>query len=261
MQDIKQEKQTHISVELVPRDEATMRASLEALPSASIDAVNVPDLLRFEMRSWQGAAIAEEMGAASIPHIRAMDIDLAKPLPMVGALRASGIKKVLVIQGDPPQDMMHAVYPTESVDVIHKFREEMPEVTVYAGLDQYRSNMREEAYRLRRKAQAGAQGFFTQPFFDLRYLEMYADLFDTLDDLRDTKIFWGLSPVTSARSQSYWELKNQVVFPKHFVPTLAASIQFAREALAFARTRGDSVYLMPIRADVKKYVDAVLSAI
>lgn len=252
-------KKMQVSVELVPRDEDAMRASLDALAGAHVDVVNVPDLLRFDVRSWQGAAIAEEMGRPSIPHVRAMDIDLAKPLPMVGALRKAGMKSVLVIQGDPPQDMMHAVYPTESVDVIHKFREEMPEVTVYAGLDQYRSNMREEAYRLRRKAQAGARGFFTQPFFDLRYMQMYADLFDTLEDLQGTQIFWGLSPVTSARSQSYWELKNQVVFPKNFAPTLDASIAFAREALSFARARGDSVYLMPIRADVRNYVDAVLS--
>ena len=73
--------------------------------------------------------------------------------------------------------MLYQVYPTISTDIIKKFSEEMPEITVYAGIDQYRSSMKEEEYRIRRKQLAGAKGFFTQPFFDMRYLEIYADLF------------------------------------------------------------------------------------
>ena len=75
--------------------------------------------------------------------------------------------------------------------------------------------MRQEEYRIRRKLQAGAVGFFTQPFFDMRFLEMYADMLSGLN------IYWGVSPIMSARSQSYWELKNNVVFPHSFEPTIA----------------------------------------
>lgn len=60
--------------------------------------------------------------------------------------------------------MTHKVYPTITTDVIQKFHQEMPEVKVYAGIDQYRGSMRQELYRIHRKLQAGAVGFFTQPF-------------------------------------------------------------------------------------------------
>ena len=39
-------------------------------------------------------------------------------------LRQNQIKEVLIIEGDPPQDMTHTVYPTVTTDVIRKFREE-----------------------------------------------------------------------------------------------------------------------------------------
>lgn len=239
-----------ISLELVPRDEESLRRELEIAKkfAAKIGIINVPDLLRYEMRSWQGAAIAGEYFGAVMPHIRAMDIDLSKPLPMSGFLREHGIGEVLVIEGDPPQSMSHDVYPTVATDVIAKFRAEMPEVKVYAGIDQYRSSMRSEFIRVQRKKQAGAAGFFTQPFFDLRYLEIYADMLDGLD------VYWGVSPVTAPMSQRYWERKNNVVFPKDFAPTLEQSQNFARKVLEFADARGDSVYLMPIKVELEPYL-------
>ena len=44
----------------------------------------------------------------------------------------------------------------------------------------------------------------------LRYalLEIYADILDGMD------IYWGVSPVLSQRSVSYWRNKNNVIFPK-----------------------------------------------
>ena len=244
-----------ISVELVPRSEESLREELQLLQDKipGIDLINVPDLLRCDIRSWQGAAMAAEYFPAVMPHIRAIDIDIARPLPMQEYLREHGIREVLVIEGDPPQDMMHTVYPTVSTDVIRKLREEMPEVKVYAGIDQYRGSMRQEQYRIRRKLQAGASGFFTQPFFDLRLLEIYGDLLDGLD------VYWGVSPVMSARSQSYWELKNNVVFPKNFQPDLEWSIRFARQVRTFAEDRGDSIYLMPIKTNLRAYLQGVFA--
>lgn len=243
-----------VSLELVPRDEESLREELAAAKKyeGKIDRINIPDLLRLPMRSWEGAAVAGGSFPA-VPHIRAMDIDITKPLPMADYLRGHGIKEVLVIEGDAPQNMAHTVYPSESTDVIRKFREEMPEIKVYAGIDQYRSGMRQEEYRIRRKIQAGAAGFFTQPFFDLRFLEMYADM------LTGIEVYWGLSPVTSQRSQSYWETKNQVVFPKSFAPTLAWSIEFARKVLHEACARKSHVYLMPIRTGLEEYLGGIFA--
>lgn len=44
--------------------------------------INIPDLLRLETRSWQGAAIAQDYYPAVMPHIRAIDVNLAEPLAM-----------------------------------------------------------------------------------------------------------------------------------------------------------------------------------
>lgn len=241
---------SRISWELVPREENSLREELIQLQNYAhkIDVINIPDLLRLEMRSWAGAKIAREYFPKTIPHIRAMDIDLSQPLPMRDFLREAKITEVLVVEGDPPQDMRHAVYPTVSTDVIAKFRAEMPEVTVYAGVDQYRDSMRREYIRVQRKKQAGAAGFFTQPFFDLRFMDMYADMLEGLD------IYWGVSPVTSVASQSYWERKNNVVFPKDFAPTLEWSQNFARLVVEFAAKRNGNIYFMPIKVDLKDYL-------
>ncbi len=244
-----------ISVELVPRTEETLREELQLLKEhvQEIDLINIPDLLRYETRSWQGAAIARQVFPAAMPHIRAMDITFEAPLAMAGYLREHDIHEVLVIEGDVPQDMSHTVYPTVTTDVIRKFRQEMPGIKVYAGIDQYRGSMRQEQYRIRRKLQAGAAGFFTQPFFDLRFLEMYADMLEGLD------IYWGVSPVMSARSQSYWELKNSVVFPKEFSPTLEWSIAFSKRVAEFADAHEDSIYLMPIKSNLEAYLWGVFA--
>jgi methylenetetrahydrofolate reductase (NADPH) len=161
------------------------------------------------------------------------------------------IKEVLVVKGDPPQDMNHTVYPTVTTDVIRKFHEELPGIRVYAGIDQYRGSMRQEEYRIRRKLQAGAAGFFTQPFFDMRYVEMYAEMLDGLE------VYWGVSPVMSARSQSYWEMKNNVVFPKGFEPTLDWNIDFSKRVLEFVRMCDASIYLMPIKTNLIAYLSGV----
>lgn len=244
-----------ISIELVPRDEAALRESLSVVQkeATGVDVINIPDLLRLPMRSYEGAVIAKEYFPASMPHIRAMDIDLAAELPMKDFLRAHAIDEVLVIQGDPPQDMTKKVYPTTTTDVIRKFHAEMPEVKVYAGIDQYRGSMCDELYRVKRKLQAGAAGFFTQPFFDLRYLALYEDMLSGLD------VYWGVAPVMSERSQSYWERKNKVVFPRDFAPTLDWSIAFTRRVMSFVEERGESLYVMPIKANLEAYLQGIFA--
>ena len=242
-----------IAVELVPRSEEELRGELKLLKETrlKVDRINIPDLLRCEIRSWEGAAIAQDFYPA-MPHIRAMDVDLSKPLAMGNYIKEHNIREVLVIEGDPPQDMMHTVYPTVATDVIRKIHEELPEVRVYAGIDQYRGSMQQELYRIRRKLQAGVAGFFTQPFFDMRMLEIYMDMLDGLD------VYWGVSPVVTAASQSYWERKNQVVFPKNFAPTLEWSVEFARKVLGFAQRNKHCIYLMPIKSNIEASLSGIL---
>ena len=245
---------TEISIELVPRSEASLRKELQLVREhfPAVERINIPDILRFEMRSWQGCQIASERFPKTIPHLRAIDFDPNTPLPIGADICREEIEAVLVITGDLPQDMSHKCYRTNCLEMIRRLKRELPQVRVYAGMDPYRNGIKEEIDYIRAKQDAGAEAFFTQPFFDLRLMEIYQGF------LQDCTVYWGVSPVLTENSQNYWENKNNAIFPPDFQPTLDWNRDFARQALQFARTHGGNVYFMPIRTDIAAYLDGIL---
>ena len=152
---------------------------------------------------------------AAIPHVRAMDVDLQRPWTPLAELDAAGVAEVLVVTGDPPADMRHPVTGAGVLDVIRMLKRERPEWRVYAALDPYRAGFAQERDYLQRKLDAGADGFFTQPFFDVRLMAVWREL------LAGVPVYWGVTSVTSQRSQRYWLTRNRAVFPEGFEPTLA----------------------------------------
>ncbi|MBF0422086.1 MAG: methylenetetrahydrofolate reductase [Magnetococcales bacterium] len=247
------DRRSVIAFELVPRDSETLNGELELIKShfAAVSVINIPDLPRFDMRSWEGCALARRYFHTVIPHIRARDIDPDRPLPMAGFLRDHGIRQVLVVTGDTHPDPFFPQYKVRSVDAIRKFREEMPEIKVYAAIDPYRYGFQDELSYTREKLNAGATGFFTQPFFDLRLMEVYGELLNGLD------IFWGISPVTTVQSQGYWEKRNLAVFPRSFRPTEAWNLEFAHAAMQLVRQWCQHVYFMPINRDLRSYLEGL----
>ncbi len=246
---------TRISIELVPRDAATLQGELHLVREAfaSVNTINLPDLPRFPVRSWEGCALAKPFFAHTIPHIRAIDIPVDQPLAMVESLRHSAIREILVVTGDAHPDRPPPDNASTVLQAIRRFKTELPDILVYAALDPYRQGFRQEYDYLQQKLAAGADGFFTQPFFDLRLMEIYAEL------LAETPVFWGVSPVTTGASRAYWERQNHLLFPRHFEPTLDWNRDFARQALAFARNSQTHIYFMPIRIDVVHYLEGILS--
>ncbi|MBN2055164.1 methylenetetrahydrofolate reductase, partial [bacterium] len=190
--------------------------------------------------------------ANSIPHIRAIGVNPDEPLAMTRELIEYGIREVLVIGGDAPRDFSRPVYPSTTISVIRKLKQELPHLKVYAGTDPYRDSIRRELLYNKMKLDAGADGFFTQPFYDIRLMEIYAEL------LADVPVFWGVSPVLSPESRLYWETKNSVIFPKDFSPTLEWNRSFASLVLEFIDTRGHHAYFMPIRENIRKYLTGIL---
>lgn len=243
-----------ISVELVPRNEAALledaATARAAMPEAT--AFNIPDLMRFPLRSWDACRLTRPLMAASIPHIRAIDIPRAGELPMLEAIRAAGLREVLVVKGDPPHDLAHRTYPNTSEDIIRRFKRQMPELRVYAAFDPYRRSFREELDAVSRKVDAGADGFFTQPLFDLRLLEMCGEM------MQGHQVFWGIAPVMGDRSRAYWETTNRVVFPAGFRAEMDWNRDFARKALERIRAMGGDVYFMPIKVKLKDYLGGLL---
>lgn len=245
---------TKISIELVPRDREALQNDLQLVRDnfTGIDTVNVPDLLKFSLRSWEACAQARQLFPHTIPHLRAIDFDLNQPFPLTDKFLASGFDSVLVIAGDQPQDMSRRVYRTSTIELIRALKAELPELKVYAGIDPYRTGIKAELDYVKRKLDAGAEGFFTQPFFDLRLMEIYSDLLAGLD------IFWGVSPVMSERSKDYWDNLNNAIFPPDFEPSMAWNRDFAQKALDFCNKTDSNIYFMPIRVDLVQYLQGVL---
>ena len=242
-----------LSVEVVPRGRDVLIEEIKMIKNnfPSVDSINIPDLLKFDLRSWEACKYGRDIFNNIIPHIRAIDINLKPELEIKEFLEKNNVHEILVVEGEPPHDMSRLTYPTNSIDVIRKFKAELPNVKVYAAIDQYRSSLKGELEYIKRKIDAGADGFFTQPFFDLRFIEIYLEL------VRGKDVFFGISPVTSERSKAYWLNKNNVVFPTDFEPSFEWNVNFAKKVLNFAQHMDINVYLMPIKINLHKYLQGV----
>nr|WP_294915976.1 methylenetetrahydrofolate reductase [uncultured Neokomagataea sp.] len=238
---------TRVSLELVPR---TLDALLEDVALSrrilpQLNLLNIPDLLRFDVRSYSAAqTVRAQTGLESIPHIRAIDVDPDVPLP--GA-HCSEQGAVLVVAGDPAPDG-YKTYDQNSVDVIARYQREAPHLDVYAVFDPYRRAPWQELEDVQRKKDAGAKGFFTQPLFDVNMLRL------CMDWMRDETVFWGVSPVLGEKSRAYWTRVNHIVFPQDYDLSLDGNIKLARTMLTLIREVGDNAYLMPLRVDLGAYL-------
>ncbi|MBV1829587.1 methylenetetrahydrofolate reductase [Komagataeibacter sp. AV436] len=238
---------TLTSVELIPRDAQTLLRDAHEVARLFPDAgmINIPDLLRFPLRSWEAARLVRPIFGRVVPHIRAIDIAPDAPLPGVDD---PDLREVLVVKGDPPSDLRHRTYPNSSESVIARYRREAPHLDVYAAFDPYRRAPYKEMEAIARKKEAGAIGFFTQPVFDLPMLEL------CMNWLHGENVFWGISPVVGPKSRSYWETTNHVIFPHGFEPTLEANVAFARRMMEIVAQAGGNTYLMPLRVNLERYL-------
>ncbi len=241
-----------ISFELVARDEEAVQNQLafieQQLPFVNI--INVPDLLRYPIRSWQVSKYIDRERYRFIPHFRAIDFDI-KSSRLNDIIDEFDLQEVLLVTGDPPPNMAHKIYDTRVVDLIEAVKKHRSSISVYGGFDSYRSGVRDEVRYMNDKLEAGADALFSQPFFDLRFLEIYSEQIDS------NKVYWGISPVITEQSKRYWETMNNVVFPADYRPDYEWNTTFANDVLKHCRDNGGSVYFMPIRIDLAKYFQGI----
>ncbi len=243
-----------ISIELVPRSAGLFFQELESVRKnfPAVETINIPDILRYEMRSLECCEFVRRFFSKAIPHIRAGAMPKNQPLPFKDFLAANNIREVLVVLGDHVDLKPNGVSFCSSIDLIKKFKQEIPDVKVYAAVDQYRQDFSMECDYAQEKIDVGASGFFTQPFFDLKLMEMYAK------KIKNTEIFWGVSPVISQKSQQYWEKNNKVNFPVDFLPSLDWNRQFAINMLEAVKAFSGSVYFMPIKVNLLEYLGGII---
>ncbi|MEO1878398.1 MAG: methylenetetrahydrofolate reductase, partial [Methylococcales bacterium] len=111
----------------------------------------------------------------------------------------------------------------------------------------HRSGLQDECDYVFRKVDAGASSFFSQPFYDTRLIEIYAEHLQGIDT------FIGLSPITTTASKNYWEVKNKVKFPNAFKAEYDWNINFSNQVIAMARDMDFNIYFMPIRIDLESF--------
>jgi methylenetetrahydrofolate reductase (NADPH) len=241
-----------ISIELVPRNAELLEEECLAIKARFpiLNVANIPDLLRIPLRSWEACRIAKRYFHRVIPHLRALDFSLTKEGVIEEAI--AGFDEVLIISGDPPRDFSHQTYPTTSVDLIALVKKRFPHIRVYAGVDPYRTGPRAELDYLKRKIDAGADAFFTQPFFSLHLLDAYINL------LLPHEVFWGVSPVLSEKNRSYWETTNQAIFAADYQYTMDFNQSFARAVMSRISGHRSHAYFMPIRTNSVAYLEGIL---
>ena len=238
----------HISFEVVPRDAQSLKTQLDFVKQhlPFVDTINVPDLLRLPIRSWASGEYVPRDQYCFIPHLRAIDFDLKKTR-LEQLIHDFELDTVLLVSGDPPPDMSHLIYDTRLLDMIAKVRIAFPKITIFAALDPYRSSAKKERDYALKKLDVGADYLMSQPFFDIRLLEVFSEL------IPKEKVYWGISPIVTDKSRAYWEKMNQVIFPSDFKPTYEWNIAFAQKVLNFCLTNGGNAYFMPIKIDLEKY--------
>lgn len=245
-----------ILLEVVPRDVPTLLSDVHYVKNnfSQISGINIPDLLRFETRSWVAATTIQSIFPNVIPHLRAIDFDIDHCDYLIEFLQKNNLSSVVVIKGDPPTDMSRKVYPTTSVKLIKKLKKEMSSLKVYAAVDQYRGSIKDEFDYIEMKIDVGADGFLTQPFFDLRLIDIFTE------KLRGKKVYIGISPVITEKSQSYWESRNRAYFPSNFNLSMDWNVQFAKDVIRYCSDSDFNMYLMPIKIDLGVYLSGIFKS-
>ncbi len=240
-----------LSIELVPRDLDGLVAQADEVRTrfAQFEWLNIPDIRRVEHRSHDAALAAAHLPLRVIPHIRARDRSPEETVEILYRLAEGGVNDALIVTGDRFDQQADAGHPT-ALDALEAARDAKVPIALWAAFDPYRGELKAEFEYAYAKVEAGAQGLFTQPFFDVRLAEICLDQLDGLDT------FLGISPVTSAKSCAYWERTNRVVFPPHFEATLEYCARLTADLINLVQSYGQHAYLMPIRVDPMAYLAA-----
>jgi len=236
------------SFEIVPRNQSAFEQQYQFACSLGdvVSMINVPDIQRFNIHSWETEQYIERNKHQFIPHFRATDFSLQSG-NIFKIIEVNQLNHVLLVSGDPPEGIKQKHYNTDVLDLIRVVKQRFPDITIHAGFDPHRSGIQDECSYIQRKIEAGVSSLFSQPFYDLRMIEIYTE------HLKGIEVFIGLSPITTLSSMNYWEVKNKVKFPFSFKADYAWNIDFSNQVIRMARDNGFNIYFMPIKINLHDY--------
>jgi methionine synthase / methylenetetrahydrofolate reductase(NADPH) len=211
-----------VTVEIdLPRgnDIQSVVEAAQRLQRRGVDAIDISDGARARLRMHPVAAakiVQDEAAIEVVAHLSCRDRNIiGLQADLLGAA-ALGVKNILAVTGDPAQigDYPEAtsVFDMDSVGLIHIISRmnagedlagnsvgESPGFLIGASFNPTAEDLSFEADKLRRKVEAGAHAFWTQPVFEIGVLER---ALEEIDDL-DVCILLGLMPLRSARQAEF----------------------------------------------------------
>ncbi len=208
-----------IAVELDPPYDADIDKAMEcahALKACGADLITFADspMGRSRVDSiLMSIKIAEETGLRVMPHICCRDRNMISMRSTLLGAYIHGIRNLLLVTGDPvPGDNRTSttgVFDYNSIQLMD-FVKEMnvehfaKEPFCYGGaLNHGRGNLDKIIERMKRKIDAGASYFLTQPI----YSKEDADRIKSIKERVDTKILCGIMPLVSYRNACF--IKNE----------------------------------------------------
>ena len=245
-----------IFLELVARNlDNLLRLASNSLDShCLLTGINIPDIKRLDTRSYNAVAFLLKHKIRCLPHIRAQDAPVDEHLKTIETLIELGLKEILIISGDPISKTAKPVYNTTVIDLVNALKSKFSSLKVYCGIDPYRQGLNDEFEYADKKLQAGADGLFSQPFFDIELLDR------VLNEFSNTNFFAGIAPVTKQSSFDYWVNVNKVSFPEEFNLDLGYNCGLAQRIISLSKSYGQHCYLMPIKTPVGEFLDGVFNS-
>ncbi|MFW6202275.1 MAG: bifunctional homocysteine S-methyltransferase/methylenetetrahydrofolate reductase, partial [Gemmatimonadota bacterium] len=217
------------SVEIVPPkgvDPSKMLRGVRLLKRAGVDAVNVPDGPRAQMRMGvlaTSALIEQRAGIEAVVHYACRDRNLLGMLSDLLGAHALGLRNLLLVTGDPPKMGPYpeatAVFDIDSIGLTNLVAHlnqgtdpggnpigEPTAFTIGVGANPGAIDLEHELNRFYWKVEAGAEYAITQPVFDVDQLLAFIDELETRD--MRIPIVAGIWPLVSARNAEF--LANEV---------------------------------------------------
>lgn len=254
-----------IAVELAPPVDVNDQKLLDAahiLKQSHVDVVTFPDSPSGRTRAdsiLMAEKVHRETGLRVMPHLCCRDKNAIAIRGSVLGAQLNGIKDFLVITGDPVPVMFRqttrSVFNFDSVGMmklLQSMNEEVfsgDKITYGGAINQNRLNIKFEIDRIKRKMEAGAEFFLTQPVFSRAQAQILRDM----KAETGATILVGIMPLVSRRNALF--MKNEMAgieIPDEIIERYGENatrqegedcgIQIAREILGYTADFADGYY-------------------
>lgn len=254
-----------IAVELAPPVDVNDQKLLDAahiLKQSQVDVVTFPDSPSGRTRAdsiLMAEKVHKETGLRVMPHLCCRDKNAIAIRGSVLGAQLNGIKDFLVITGDPVPVMFRqttrSVFNFDSVGMmrlLQSMNEEVfgkDKITYGGAINQNRMNTKFEVDRIKRKMEAGAEFFLTQPVFSREQ----AQILRNMKAETGATILVGVMPLVSRRNALF--MKNEMAgieIPDEIIERYGENatrqegedcgIRIAREILEYTEDFADGYY-------------------